>query len=199
MTDYAIRRARPDDRAALSDICLRTADSGGDATALYSDPAYPGLIWAEPYLEFDPEFAFVLEADGVVVGYVIAAHDTGEFEAQLAANWWPALRQKYEDREPDALHDRRVLSLIAEPPQTPVERLTDYPAHLHIDLLPQAQGQGWGRKLIETLLAALKDADVRGVHLGVGATNTNALGFYERLGFAEIGRNGAIWMGKRLD
>ena len=27
-----------------------------------------------------------------------------------------------------------------------------YPAHLHIDLLPELQGQGWGRRLIDTLV-----------------------------------------------
>ena len=33
-----------------------------------------------------------------------------------------------------------------------------YPAHLHIDLLPELQGQGMGRRLIDTLRAALADA-----------------------------------------
>ena len=38
----------------------------------------------------------------------------------------------------------------------------EYPAHLHIDLLPELQGQGWGRRLIDTLVAALRERGVRG-------------------------------------
>jgi ribosomal protein S18 acetylase RimI-like enzyme len=59
----------------------------------------------------------------------------------------------------------------------------DCPAHLHIDLLPEAQKQGWGRKLIERFIANLRTHGVTGVHLGVGAKNTNAIAFYERVGF----------------
>ena len=45
----------------------------------------------------------------------------------------------------------------------------DYPAHLHIDLLPEVQGQGWGRLLIATLVDALRERGVagtapRGIH-----------------------------------
>ena len=34
-----------------------------------------------------------------------------------------------------------------------------------------------------TLFAALRDRGVSGVHLGVGPTNTRAIGFYRHLGF----------------
>ena len=58
-----------------------------------------------------------------------------------------------------------------------------YPAHLHIDLLPIAQGGGWGRKMIETLLNQMRARGVSAVHLGVGAKNQHAIGFYEHVGF----------------
>jgi GNAT superfamily N-acetyltransferase len=61
--------------------------------------------------------------------------------------------------------------------------LADYPAHLHIDLLPHMQRAGWGRKLIHTLLDALHKAGVPRVYLGMVTTNTAAGAFYERLGF----------------
>ena len=60
--------------------------------------------------------------------------------------------------------------------------LTDFPAHMHIDLLPHVQASGWGRRLIETELAALRAHDVAGVHLGVSPTNEQAIGFYRHLG-----------------
>jgi len=58
---FRIRRAEPRDIDALYEICLLTADSGVDATALYSDRKLPGYVWAAPYGELEPDFAFVLD------------------------------------------------------------------------------------------------------------------------------------------
>jgi ribosomal protein S18 acetylase RimI-like enzyme len=68
----------------------------------------------------------------------------------------------------------------------PRENDPRHPAHLHIDLLPQAQGQGNGRRMIEALLAKLRALGVPGVHLGVGARNSGAIAFYERVGFTRL-------------
>ena len=73
-----------------------------------------------------------------------------------------------------------------------------YPAHLHINVLPEAQSGGWGRRLIETELDALRRAGVRGVHLGVSPTNERAKGFYAHLGFDDISRDGRVIYAKRL-
>jgi ribosomal protein S18 acetylase RimI-like enzyme len=61
-----------------------------------------------------------------------------------------------------------------------------YPAHLHIDLLPELQGRGIGRRLIDTVLDRLREASVPGVQLGVDPRNTSAQAFYTRLGFAPL-------------
>ena len=61
-----------------------------------------------------------------------------------------------------------------------------YPAHLHIDLLPETQGQGLGRRLIETLFAELRRRGVKGLHLGMNPENTGAAAFYERLGMQRL-------------
>ena len=39
----------PGDTDALYEICLLTADSGVDASGLYSDRRLPGYIWAAAY------------------------------------------------------------------------------------------------------------------------------------------------------
>lgn len=191
-----IRQARPDDRAALFSICLLTADSGGDASALYSDPDYPGLIWSVPYLEFEPEHAFVLDDDGTITGYVVGARDTKAFESRLDAQWWPMLADKYAGREAVAKFDSKVLDYIRRPNHAKASLCEDYPAHLHINLLPAAQSGGWGRKMIETELNSLRAAGAKGMHLGLSLTNDRAYGFYKHIGLSEIGRDEAIWMGK---
>jgi ribosomal protein S18 acetylase RimI-like enzyme len=67
-----------------------------------------------------------------------------------------------------------------------VAEMADYPAHLHIDLLPEWQGKGWGRGLIASFLAGLHAAGVARVHLSMLTTNVAARAFYDRLGFTEV-------------
>ena len=75
-----------------------------------------------------------------------------------------------------------------------------YPSHLHVDLLPDRQGEGWGRRLLETLFDALAATGSPGVHLGVAGANTQAIGFYRRMGFVELKReHGGLTLGRRLD
>jgi ribosomal protein S18 acetylase RimI-like enzyme len=188
-----IRLARPDDRNAMYDICVRTGDSGGDARPLYRDHELLGAMWVGPYLALEPELAFVAEDGEGVVGYVLGAEDTREFEVACEREWWPALRVRYPEppsdadpgSEPDArlAADEALIRRFHHPDPAPAAVVARFPAHLHIDILPRGQGRGVGRRLIDTLLDALRDREVRGVHLGVGATNTRAIGFYRHLGF----------------
>lgn len=56
----------------------------------------------------------------------------------------------------------------------------DYPAHLHIDLLPECQHQGIGSRLIKTLADHLRRQRIKGLMLNVANDNKNALRFYEK-------------------
>ncbi|KAA8997399.1 GNAT family N-acetyltransferase [Affinibrenneria salicis] len=198
VSDGCIRLAGAADIPALYDICLRTANAGDDASALYSDPHYPGQRFSVPYAVLEPRFAFVMERDGRVLGYVVATPDTVTFESRLEAQWWPALREAYAGRRAVTSFDQPLLDAIYQPALTP-ERLTlDWPAHLHINLLPEAQGSGWGRKLIEKQLETLRSAGVKGVHLGASLQNEKVCAFYQRLGFQHILRSNAIYMGQTL-
>lgn len=190
---FDIRPARSADRDALYRICLQTGDSGQDATALYRDPELIGHIWAGPYLALEPRLAFVLADAAGVAGYVIGALDSADFEARLERQWWPELRARYPDpvAVPAAARtpDQRLAYRLHHPNRTPPNLLPDYPSHLHIDLLPRGQGGGNGRRLIQMLLDALKNQGSGGVHLGVGAKNERAIGFYQHVGFTELERD----------
>ena len=74
-----------------------------------------------------------------------------------------------------------------------------YPAHLHIDLLPEAQGQGGGTALMNALKAHLREKNVRGVFLCVGKDNKKALRFYKKQDFQVLNIvGGAVLMGCML-
>ena len=182
-----IRRAVAGDRDAMYEVCLRTGDAGRDASGLYLEPDLLGDVWVGPYLLLRPHLAFVTEDRAGVAGYVVGAEDTAAFESACEMRWWPARRARYpdppDDRQltPDELLHRHV----HHPPSPPPEVLAEFPAHLHVNLLPRAQGHGAGRRLLETLFDAL--ADTPGIHLGVAAANHRAAAFYVHLGFVPIG------------
>jgi ribosomal protein S18 acetylase RimI-like enzyme len=203
MPGLPIRPARTDDPAEvdrLYDVCLRTGASGDDATALYADPRLLGEVYLGAYLALEPELAFVADHAGAAVGYVLGARDTAAFEAECERRWWPALRERYPlGTFPEGSRDETLVRHIHAPPATEPQVLGAYPSHLHVDLLPAAQGGGNGRRLIETLLDALRSAGSPGVHLGVARDNAPAIGFYRHLGFAELdGDDSALTLGLRL-
>ena len=179
-----IRRAEPDDRQAIYDVCRLTGDAGQDATEKFDDPLLLGHVYAWPYVRFEPELAFVVADDEGVGGYVLGALDVVSFAARLEREWWPGLRAQYPDGGDYRASDRRLVEMIHRPRSGSAHHAA-HPSELHIDLLPRCQGTGAGRQLMSTLLDALRAAGSPGVHLGVDPRNTHACGFYRHLGFDE--------------
>ncbi|GAA2467596.1 GNAT family N-acetyltransferase [Winogradskya humida] len=183
-----IRPYRPADLDAVYDICVRTADSGGDSRGTTSSDRLVGDIFAVPYVTLEPEHAHVLDdGTGAAVGYVLGTADTARFARRYRDEWLPATAGRYpEPQDPPVTADDRWLVLHHHPERMVIPALADYPAHLHIDLLPEWQGKGQGRGLIGAFLAGLREAGVARVHLGMSPSNTGARAFYDRLGFREL-------------
>jgi ribosomal protein S18 acetylase RimI-like enzyme len=177
-----VRPALATDRDAVYDICLRTGDAGADATALLAHGELYGHVYAGAYLALAPELALVAELDGDVVGYVVGALDTAAFDERLEAEWWPALRARYPLPGDGTEVDRRLVQEVHRPFHMPAMLLARYPSHLHVNLLPVAQGRGVGRRMMDGVFDLLRDAGSPGVHLGVDPRNERAIGFYEHLG-----------------
>lgn len=184
-----IRNVRSDDLDALYRIALATGDSGGDAAHLHRDPKLVGHLYAAPYAALAPELALVVEDAAGVGGYIVGALDTSAFEARLEAEWWPALRRDYADPtgDPKTWDLDQVRAYQIHHPRPPPPRITErYPSHLHINLLPRLQGQGFGQALIDAWLARIAAAGSRGLHLGVSSVNHRALRFYRAYGLEEF-------------
>lgn len=176
----------PTDRSGVYDVCVRTADGGGDATGLFSSDDLMPDIFAGPYLELEPALAFVLDDGGVVVGYVLGAADTARWAALQRARWLPTVSAKYPLPAHPKTREEHLVDLLHHPEWNVYPELADHPAHLHIDILPGYQGAGWGRALMRAYLAALRERGVPAVHLSMLTANTPARAFYDRLGFREL-------------
>ena len=182
-----IRPYRPADRPALFEICVKTADAGADATGMFGDDELWGLLFAVPYAERHPDLCWMVEADdGRGIGYIVATDDTDAFEQWFRDEWWPQFAQRFPRPAVAESAEEKMIEYGYRrgPGQSP--HTAQYPAHLHIDLLPETQGQGLGRRLIETLFAELRRRGVKGLHLGMNPENTGAAAFYERLGMERL-------------
>jgi len=181
--DLSIRSFKESDLPALYEICLKTGDSGKDASSIYKDPKLLGHFYAAPYAILKTKLVYILAKDDVPIGYIIGTDDSQEFFRITEEKWFPQLRRQYSlpngtDNSPDA----RIIRLIHKG-HVPRPELLSYPAHLHIDILPEGQGKGMGRKLIEVFKNKLIEMNVTALHLEVGKRNTDAIKFYEKVGF----------------
>jgi ribosomal protein S18 acetylase RimI-like enzyme len=185
----------------LYQICLQTGAHGGDATPLYISPHALGDFFAVPYALHAPELTSVVTDAQGVCGYVLGTADSQAFEVFMNTVWLPPLRAKYAITAHTQSSEVWLLLSIAQGYKAPLDfpNFSDFPAHVHIDLLPRAQGQGMGRKLMETFLGQLQSLGVPGVHLGVSKQNTQALAFYRRMHFQTLAEDetGAL-LGMRL-
>ncbi len=183
-----IRKMELRDIPAAEHICLATA-----AAALCKNETEREntlLLYNRFYTRAAKEHCFVaVNKQDEAVGYILCAPDYKEYCRGFRA---------HECKEIDALGFFRGLRAYFEP-SIQKKYADKYPAHLHIDLLPEAQGQGLGSRLMDALKAHLRALGVRGVFLCVGKNNKNALRFYKKHDFRVLNIvGGAVLMGCAL-
>jgi len=203
-----IRPYRPGDEGAAYYVCLKTGNRGDDGEPLFrEDPDALGRIFVGPYLKFEPDLALMLEDEQGVCGYALAALDSRRFYERYEREWRPQLCEKFpapaEENRSRWSHVEAVHYLYHHPDYFMPEPYEMYPSHLHIDLLARAQGQGYGKQMMQRLMDMLRAKGSPGVHLGMAASNERAYRFYSSLGFHELTRQGegdqeSIYMGKTL-
>src|SRR3569833_2308545 len=136
-----VRPFQADDLDDLYDISLATGEAGCDGSHLYVDPKLIGHIYSAPYARLEPQLALVDEDEQGVAGFALGTADTSAWEKRLEREWWPSLRAQYA-MPPEAVTqastpDQRRIFTIHRPPQTPRPVALNFPAHLHLNLLPR--------------------------------------------------------------
>jgi ribosomal protein S18 acetylase RimI-like enzyme len=204
LEDWNIRPARRGDESGAYHVCLKTGDSGQDGEPFYrDDPDALGRIYVGPYLAFEPDLSLILEDGDGICGYALGARDSRAFYTRYENEWRPDLWKRFPEPRGDRRHCTRleqVYHAYHHPDYFCPEPYDAYPSHLHIDLLPRAQGRGLGRRMIGQLTTSLREQGSPGAHLALSERNTRAFGFYQRLGFGELIRMGegddrCIYMG----
>lgn len=119
--------------------------------------------WLGRYLHHDSQWAYVaLAENGDVAGYLVGSLDD------------PAVSPRFDD-----------IGYFAA-----FKELTRrFPAHLHVNLLPDARGAGIGGQLVARFVSDAANAGAPGVHV-VTSRGARNVGFYARNGFTERGAAG---------
>lgn len=167
-----IRPMRPDDLKAVEYVCRMTAGEVCRREPIIGNRV--AKMYSTYYVRECFDTCFVLADDSdKAVGYVLCEPD------------WRRYHRIF--RKVDVPH---IASLKKSDGLKawlfPVPYMffgSKYPAHLHIDLLDEYQGQGYGSKMIKMLLDELKKRNIPGVMLMASGENEGAIRFYGRLGF----------------
>ena len=173
----------------MREIAYATGYMGESPAWYWRDAVSFADIWSGYYTDQEPESAFVAVEGGEVAGYLLGCVDTARAPSPRDVIVRQLRKRHLLVRPGTAGFFWRSLWDTLRDGQVPSGELSDprWPAHLHINLLSAARGRGAGRGLVEAWLARLRGLGSPGCHLGTMAENTNAIGFFERMGFARHG------------
>ncbi|QBD74765.1 GNAT family N-acetyltransferase [Ktedonosporobacter rubrisoli] len=189
MADAGIRKYREGDREAIQDICYLTGYMGNSAACYWRHKPSFVEIWTSYYIDHEPASLYVATIDNRVVGYLTGCLDTSS--APKLENIMTAQITKYgllfRPGTAGFLY-RALLDSLREKQGATGELLDErWPAHLHINLLPDARGTGLGRALMQRWFEHLRESGSPGCHLGTIVENTRAVTFFEKMGFKKYG------------
>jgi ribosomal protein S18 acetylase RimI-like enzyme len=183
-----IRPYKPSDRNALRQLAFDTADAGGPSQ--FPDFRLQVDLLTRYYTEHEPGSIWVLERNGHVAGYLTGCLDTKNFltwlrfRGNVLTVFHVLVRNFY--RPAIWKWARARMRTLKEGGAHREPWVTDYPAHLHLNLAKEARGSGFGRKLLETFVAQCRAVGVRGVHLATRGDNAAAQKFFEQNQFSPI-------------
>ncbi len=185
--NFRIRNYCNKDLKKLYEICIKTGDAGQDASRLYRNHKLLGHVYVGPYIKLEPSSAFILDYESELCGYIIGTLDSKLFYKKVESEWLPCLKQKYKIPKKKLKYynlDDKIIHSFHFPGK--IIDYPDYPAHLHIDILPRAQKKGIGLKMMNHFIKYLGKQNVKGLHLGVDIKNDSAIRFYKKYGLITL-------------
>ncbi len=182
-----IREVTQDDIERVKYICIQTADERAKTDKETGEII--ANIYSTYYVREEPETCFVLEDDDLVVGYIICSTNVKKFKENF---------RKIDLEEIKKIKKTAAIENWFIPVPYMILKCI-YPAHLHINLLEDYQGKGYGTELMKALLFKLREKGVKGVMLLAAENNKGAIKFYKRHGFKIfVTAFGGVAMGKKL-
>jgi ribosomal protein S18 acetylase RimI-like enzyme len=201
MADAEIRTFTENDRAALRELFAR-AGEGAPTETLWGHLDSEAAVYLTPYLDHEPGSVFLAVRDGALVGYLTGslggavpgederiARAIREHRVMLRPRAMPFFARAAADVAVAAVRRRPTAGELHDP---------RWPAHLHINVAPEARGTGAGAGLVHRWFDRLAEHGSPGCHLQTVVENTRAVRFFTRLGFEPYGETPVV-PGLRVD
>lgn len=169
---YRVRKYIPSDKERLRFICKETTWDANKKkeNKLESIP----MIFNDYFTEYEHENIFVAVNDeNIPVGYVICSSNSELFREKMKNDIRHRVRKTY---APSLLMFYATYFAV-------LLTKKEYRTHLHIDLLPEAQRQGLGTKLIDSLCEHLKKNGIKNVSVLTIDKSSMGYKFYTKYGF----------------
>jgi RimJ/RimL family protein N-acetyltransferase len=186
-----VRAYTEDDRDELRAVFGR-AGEGSPTDTLWGHEESEAEIYLVTYMDLVPEHLGVAEIDGRIVGYLTGCPEPSRVPSD-SQRITRAIRthRLYLQRAPLAFFGRAAtdaaIAFARRQPTAGDFRDERWPAHLHIDLVPEARGTGLAYRLMARWQSQLVELGSPGCHLQTMVENSRAVAFFERCGFERHG------------
>jgi ribosomal protein S18 acetylase RimI-like enzyme len=185
------------DREELLALFARAGDGSPTGTLWRHTPS-EAAIYLTPYLDHEPESVFVaVGADGALVGYLAGSLGRGAVPSEedrmvrAISRHLVVLRPRsmpfFARSMRDGVRDKRAGATSAGEIDDP-----RWPAHLHVNVAPEARGTGLAQGLMASFQAHVHAAGVPGAYLQTLVENERAARFFARSGFVPHGDTPAV-------
>lgn len=164
---YIIRHFQKEDAFFVRQICMETAKEG------HKNKEYVCWMFLDYYLESEPEHAFVLTADDVVVGYIVCSLNKDLYLKQMREVWIPKIKRK-----------SWILGCFAALCLRTTRKLdAKYGGGFHMNITSKHQHLGLGKRMLDVLGGHLKTKGSNFLYLVTANRRTRGYGFYKHYGF----------------
>jgi hypothetical protein len=158
------------DRESVRRICRETGLKGDPARLFFEDEEVLPLLYADYYLDYEPDACFVAETCGRVVGYQIGCLDYRRRRRIMRTRIYPRvvlrilvklLTLQYREKETYRtlwwILTRSWRETLPDPPD-------GYPAHAHFNMEKDYRGRHVGRRLNIAFRRYVLSMGVQGMH-----------------------------------
>ena len=169
-TQTIIRSLASKDRAAVRDICCKTAFRNMGSDRVFEDREVHADYWTSYYTDHRSSESWVIERDGEIIGYFLGCSDHAHFVRVMATRilpWclirviWALATGRY--RKPESRRYVRHM-LFKGPREAPKIDYKAFPAHYHCNILRKGYGNGYYTQLTLMFLDVLEAKGIKALH-----------------------------------
>lgn len=170
-----IRPFEEKDKENVRFVCL---NSEGPCKMTPDEKHYILTTYCNYYIEQEGRNCFVaVDDDDNAIAYIICTENYDAYRKIFLEEYVPRLDEELVVWNFNAKQGAIGSTVLQE------KYKEEYPAHLHIDVLPEYHRKGIGHMLVNTLKEHLHNKGICGVMLTVGSKNMVGRGFYDKYGF----------------